>query len=352
MSRTFPLPTHLICESGAFEKLQTSDLYPELTERSVTVISGKGPTCRITERIVAKLKLRPSRFTHLLCTDNTLQTIGPLEAEVRRHSTEVIIGIGGGTVLDVVKWIGWKTALPCMLVPTALSNDAVCSPVASIRVTPKGKLSIMVGMPWAVVIDLDIAALSPPRLFASGAGELLSNITALEDWQLAHRVKKEKIDPFAFMLANQAAQSFIHADGESRISPASLLRITAEALIMSGIAMAVAGSSRPCSGSEHLISHALDLISGGKALHGEQVALAALISEHLQGKGDPGSSLRPLFKRFRLPTHYAELGYSKEEMIAAIRQAPSLRNRYTILHEAKLTPGQIGSLLDDVFPSL
>jgi glycerol-1-phosphate dehydrogenase [NAD(P)+] len=212
------------------------------------------------------------------------------------------------------------------------------------------RISIKVRMPWAVVIDLDIAARSPGRFFSSGIGDLLSNKTALFDWQLAHQVRNEKINAFACLIANNATEAFLNAVNQKNISRSALLQVAAESLIMSGIAMSIAGTSRPCSGSEHLICHALDHYCGGKALHGEQVAVGLLISEYLQGNHNSEKNMRQYFKRFGLPTHYEELGYTKDEMILAIQKAPAIRNRYTILNEKLLTTKQINHVLDEVFP--
>lgn len=350
MSNKMGLPTHLIYEPKAFERLYGSEIFDSLANRRVVVISGKGATRKISEQLILAMKLQPAQMKAVYCTDNTLRTIDELEIEIRLEYAEVIIGVGGGKVLDVSKVVGTRMNVPVILVPTALSCDAVCSPVASIRVNKIKSISIEVGMPWAVVIDLDIVAGSPRRLFCAGIGDLLSNKTALVDWKLAHQVNKEKIDTVSCMIANNAVDIFLNTVNQNNISRSALLQMTVESLIMSGIAMAIAGSSRPCSGSEHLISHALDNYCGGKALHGEQVAVAMLISEYLQGGHNSENNMRQHFKRLGLPTHYKEIGYTKDEMCLAIQKAPSIRNRYTILNEMELKTKQINYILDEVFP--
>ncbi|MEW9702155.1 iron-containing alcohol dehydrogenase family protein [Paenibacillus sp. SI8] len=350
MYKKVELPTHLIYESQAFERLKGSELWEALAQRRVVVIRGIGPTRQISEQLITTLQLCSSQVRALFCADNTLRTIDALEFEAHMFLAEMVIGVGGGKVLDVCKVVGMRVKAPVVLVPTALSSDAICSPVASIRVSATKGTSIEVGMPWAVVIDLDIIAHSPKRLFISGIGDLLSNKSALFDWKLAHQVKKENINAFACLTANQATEAFLNTANQENISSSSLLQVTAESLIMSGLAMAIAGTSRPCSGSEHLISHALDNYCGGKALHGEQVAVGLLFTEYVQGTSDTEHNMRQYYGRFGLPTHYAELGYSKDEMISAIQRAPTLRNRYTILNQMDLTAAHIGDVLDEVFP--
>ncbi|RFU68759.1 iron-containing alcohol dehydrogenase [Peribacillus saganii] len=343
-------PTHLICEPKAFELLPCSEIVETLAERRVTVITGNGPTRQIGEQVTTALKLQPSQLSALYCKDNMLRTVDQIEMEAQKGFAEIIIGVGGGKVLDVSKVVGTRMNLPVILVPTALSSDAICSPVASIRVDQIKSLSIEVKMPWAVVIDLDIVARSPARLFSSGIGDLLSNKTALADWKLAHKVKNEKMNAFACMIANNSTDAFLNKLTQKNIDSKILLQVASESLIMSGIAMAVAGTSRPCSGSEHLISHALDYYCGGKALHGEQVAIGVLISEYLQGYQNSEYSLRQYYKRLGLPLHYKKLGYTKEEICLAVQKAPTIRNRYTILNETDLTTKKINLVLDEIFP--
>lgn len=350
MSNKMELPTYLIYEHKAFERLYGSEIVEALADRRVVVISGSGSTRKISEQLIVELKLQPAQLKALYCEDNTLWTIDGLEIESRLENAELIIGVGGGKVLDVSKVVGTRMNVPVMLVPTALSCDAVCSPVASVRVNQTKSISIEVGMPWAVVIDLDIVDCSPRRLFCSGIGDLLSNKTALVDWKLAHQVKKEKMNAVSCLIANNAVDTFLNTVNQNNISRETLLQVTVESLIMSGIAMAIAGSSRPCSGSEHLISHALDNYCGGKALHGEQVAVGMLISEYLQGDHKSENNMRQHFKQLGLPTHYKELGYTKDEMCLAIHKAPTIRNRYTVLNEIELTTKQINYVLDEVFP--
>ncbi|QYR22811.1 iron-containing alcohol dehydrogenase family protein [Paenibacillus sp. sptzw28] len=351
MAKKVELPTHLIYESRAFLRLQESGILGSLSERRLVVVSGMGPTRKISEQLIAGTKLQPAQIKALYCTENTIRIIDELEIRANMEFAEMIIGVGGGRILDVSKAVGKRMNIPVMLVPTSLSCDAICSPVASIRVNPAKSVSIKVDMPWAVVIDSDIIAGAPGRLIRSGIGDLLSNKTALEDWKLANKAKNETISGAACMMANHAVEAFLNTVNRNKSDRAALLHITAESLIMSGMAMAVAGTSRPCSGSEHLISHALDNYCGGKAFHGEQVAIGLLISEYLQGKYNAEDNMRQYFNRLGLPTHYRQLGYTKDEMVLAVQKSPAIRNRYTILNETELTSRHIGHVLETVFPS-
>ncbi|WP_188433122.1 iron-containing alcohol dehydrogenase family protein [Kroppenstedtia guangzhouensis] len=343
------IPVQLIIEHKAIPHLYKTQVYEWIKNQKVALVSGSGKTRAVTHEIMEVISGQASRIQVMSCENNTLDTINELERLVLEDPPDIIFGVGGGKALDVSKVVGTRSNVPVVLFPTAISSDAICSPVAVIKMLNKST-SIGVKMPQGVVIDLDLLASSPPRLMSAGIGDLLSNKSALFDWRLAHNAGEEEMNTFANLMANNAVDSFLNLVNRSGVNSSRLIKGAAESLIMSGIAMSIAGSSRPCSGSEHLISHALDYHCGGKALHGEQVALGVLVSEYLQGKREQVEKLAPVYEKLGLPAHYEDLGYTREEMHRAIRKAPSMRNRYTILNEFELTDEFIDKILDEVYP--
>ncbi|MFD1396100.1 iron-containing alcohol dehydrogenase family protein [Kroppenstedtia eburnea] len=343
------IPVQLIIEHKAIPHLYKTEVYEWIKEKKVALVSGSGKTRAVTHDIVEVISGQASRIQVMSCENNSLDTINELERMVLEDPPDIIFGVGGGKALDVSKVVGTRSNVPVVLFPTAISSDAICSPVAVIKMLNKST-SIGVKMPQGVVIDLDLLASSPPRLMSAGIGDLLSNKSALFDWRLAHAAGKEEMNTFANLMANNAVDSFLNLINRPEVDSSRMIKGAAESLIMSGIAMSIAGSSRPCSGSEHLISHALDYHCGGKALHGEQVALGVLFSEYLQGQREQVEKLGPIYEKLGLPAHYEDLGYTREEMHRAIRKAPSMRNRYTILNEFELTDESIDQILDEVYP--
>ena len=113
------------------------------------------------------------------------------------------------------------------------------------------------------------------------------------------------------------------------------IRILLEALISCGVAMSIAGSSRPCSGSEHLFSHALDMVKSSKAMHGEQCGVGAIIMAQLYGAN--WKRLRDTLRNLGAPTTAAELGVTNDDIIKALELAATIRpDRYTILQKLNL----------------
>ena len=158
------------------------------------------------------------------------------------------------------------SGLPMVAVATSLAHDGIASPVASLEEGGR-KGSYGVQMPLALVVDLDYVRRSEPGMRRSGIGDAISNLAAIADWRLAGRERGEPVDGLAVTFAQTAAKAILHrTDG---IDDEDFLVALAEALVLSGIAMATAGSSRPCSGGDHEILHAIDHLFPGTARHGE-----------------------------------------------------------------------------------
>jgi glycerol-1-phosphate dehydrogenase [NAD(P)+] len=177
---------------------------------------------------------------------------------------------------------------------------------------------------------------APFRLLASGCADVVSNVTAVLDWKLAQRLRNEEFSSTAATLAEYAAQEI--ADHAPLIKPnlEESVWIAIRPMIVAGIAMSVAGSSRPCSGSEHLFSHALDRAARRPALHGEQCGVGAVMMMYLHG-GD-WRRLRTALHAIGAPTTARELGVSPEEVIESLVLAHRVRpERYTILGDNGLS---------------
>lgn len=245
------------------------------------------------------------------------------------------VGAGGGSVIDVAKLAAFEHGPEFISVPTSASHDGICSGRASIKET-QGSVSKEAKPPIAIVADTAIIAKAPFRMMASGCADVISNITAVKDWELAHRLKAEEFSTFAAVLAKSGADLIL--DNIEVLKPGieEAAWVVTKSLIVSGVSMAVAGSSRPASGAEHLFSHALDRIAPGKAMHGEQVGVGSILTMYLHG-GD-WKKIRDALRAIGCPTTAKELGISKAKILEALTTCHTLRpERYTILGESGLT---------------
>jgi glycerol-1-phosphate dehydrogenase [NAD(P)+] len=267
--------------------------------------------------------------------DASLASAGELQAVLGERGYDAVVGIGGGRTLDVAKYAATRAALPMVAVATNLAHDGLCSPVASLE-HPHGKGSYGVALPLAVVVDLDYVRNAPPMLVRAGVGDVVSNLSAIEDWLLAARERGEPVDGLATAFARTAGEAILHRTDS--IESDDFLIALAEALVLSGMAMSVAGTSRPCSGACHEIVHAVDLLFPGVSNHGELAGVGALFATFLRGDRARFGEIAACLARHRLGRTPSDLGLSEEQFAQAVTAAPGTRpDRYTILEHLSLS---------------
>lgn len=275
-------------------------------------------------------------------TETEVEAIFQMAVELP-STVEAIVAIGGGKAIDIGKYLAFLKRLPLFSVPTAVSNDGFCSPMASLTVRGK-KTSFRVELPQAVIVDTEVLQKAPAKFLYSGMGDLFCKITSVYDWKLAYRRTKEPVNDFAANMARSAADTFLYYD-EKRLDNPDFLRVIATSLMMSGIAMEVARSSRPASGSEHLISHAYDKVAEKPSLHGLQVGVASYAVSLLQEKTEP--LIRKAIEESGFLAFMRENPLSLETFREAIKLAPQMKeNYYTILSE-KGSVEKLLSLLEE-----
>ena len=258
------------------------------------------------------------------------------------RKTDALVAIGGGMAVDYAKYAGFLTGKPVIAVPTALSNDGFASPGASLRVAGR-RVSCPARLPFGVVLDTAVIATSPARFTFSGIGDMLTKYSAVADWKLAYWETGEQVNDFAVLIALQSVENLVNYPNKS-IADLEFLKLMAGALVMSGVSMEVSGSSRPASGSEHLISHAYDQLATRPSMHGIQVGVACLGTMWLQENPKLEKVLEVMAESGFI--HYAkENPLDRAAFVQAIRLAPSIKDQYfTILSP----PGNVEKLVDFV----
>lgn len=245
---------------------------------------------------------------------------------------QMVVGIGGGKVIDAAKYAAYLRKLPFLSVPTSASSDGFSSASASLLVNGR-RTSVPARLAYGIVADTEVIRSAPEKFLFSGIGDLVSKITALYDWVYEDRMGYTVLNDFAVMIAKKAVNSFVRTPFES-IRDELFLRELLDSLAMSGIANEIAGSSAPTSGSEHLISHALDKLLETPELHGIQVGVATYlmsrVQEHRYHRVDT------IFTQTGFWKHVSTLGLKREDFERAIDLAPSIKpHRHTYLHEER-----------------
>ncbi|MEO9294040.1 MAG: NAD(P)-dependent glycerol-1-phosphate dehydrogenase [Nitrososphaera sp.] len=302
---------------------------------TVAVITGSIVKKRAGKACSESLKkaLLSSRW-HIVA-DASMDTVGKLYNKISKDAPDFIIGFGGGRSVDVAKMTAFRLGRPFLSVPTSASHDGISSPFVSVRGTDKPH-SVKANTPLGVLADTHLLSQAPPRLLAGGCGDLVAKITAVKDWELARDDIGEYFGSYAANLAYMSAKIILDESDKLKSRDSFGIRTIVEALISAGVAACIAGSSRPCSGAEHLFSHALEYVAGRDCgLHGERVGLGTIMMAKLHGL-DWEKVARTL-ENVGAPTKARQIGITDEQVVMALVKAQSLRpDRYTILSKIKM----------------
>ncbi|MFF5403642.1 MULTISPECIES: iron-containing alcohol dehydrogenase family protein [Streptomyces] len=343
LTRLIPSPVVVDIRPGALDDLGgvLADERISQSGRLAVAVSG-GSGARLRERIAPSLP----GATWYEVGGGTLDDAVRLAGEMKSGHYDAVVGLGGGKIIDCAKFAAARIGLPLVAVPTNLAHDGLCSPVATLD-NDAGRGSYGVPNPIAVVIDLDVIREAPARFVRAGIGDAISNVNAIADWELSHRVNGEKIDGLAAAMARQAGEAVLRHPGG--IGDNDFLQVLAEALVLSGISMSISGDSRPSSGSCHEINHAFDLLFPKRAAaHGEQCGLGAAFAMYLRGAHEEAAHTAGVLRRHGLPVLPEEIGFTVDEFVRAVEFAPETRpGRYTILEHLDLKPNQIKDIYAD-----
>ncbi len=331
--KSMVFPRHVLVGNNAIAQLGETIADLELESPGIIVVDET--TRRLVGPAVEK-SLRKAGFAPTFYVSNgpTHKSVAAAVRAGKKIDAAWYIGAGGGSVIDVAKLAAFEHGPAWISVPTSASHDGICSGRASIKETT-GSSSIDAKPPAAIVADTKIISQAPFRMLAAGCADVISNLTAVLDYELAHRLKGEEYSSFAAVLARTAAEQIMENTQIIRPGIEQASWLVVKSLVVSGVSMAVAGTSRPASGAEHLFGHAIDRIAPGP-MHGEVVGVGSILMMHLHG-GD-WESIRGALGDIGAPTNAKELGVPAKKMIEALTTCHKLRpDRYTILGESGLT---------------
>ena len=333
MSHTMELPRQIVVGENNIEEVGEFLHGLSPNSKKISIISGKNVKKIFGQQIDSSLKGSKINAIWHLASSNLVNDTKQIQKKVKNAKTDLIIGIGGGRSVDIAKLCSFNLRRPFVSIPTSASHDGIASPFVSVR--GEKPHSLVATAPLGVFVDVNVIKGAPKKLLASGCGDLMAKVTAVKDWQLGRDKKGEYYGRYSADLASMSAKILIESS-PSFSKKGIDARIIVEALISAGVASCIAGSSRPCSGAEHLFSHAVDHLEFGVGLHGEKVGIGAIMISKLQGQD--WKKIVKTLKNVGAPTTAKEIGLKPKVLAKALTIAQSLRpERYTILSEKKIT---------------
>jgi len=327
------LPRIILEEGNAIKK--AAEVCKKLNLGGKALLATGSLTYKIAGKTVErKLKNEFSCITGIVKSADAAE-VKRLGEIIKKRDVSFCVAVGGGKTIDVCKLAAHNAEIDFISIPTTAAHDGIASPRASIKHN-KSTASLRARAPLGVIADINIIRSAPYRFLASGCADVIAKITAVKDWELAREKNSESFSEYAAALAQMSAQIVLTSPQKIREKSEEGVKNAVKALISCGVAISIAGSSRPASGSEHKFSHALDAIAPVPALHGEQCGVGTVMMAKLQGID--WERIRNFLQAIGAPSNARELGVEDKYIVKALVKAREIRKeRYTILDEVNLT---------------
>lgn len=278
---TVPLK-HVIIGQNAEEEIPPILDREKLGKRGLIVCDDN--TWELAGRHIFEM-LSVNGYNIKVCTLTQKPMVKPDESAITQillefePSMDFLIAVGSGTINDLTRFISHRTGKPYIVFATAPSMDGYASTVSPLLINGFKRTYITVH-PLAIIADINILCSAPAEMILAGFGDILGKVTSLADWQLGVIVEQESLCPVAKNMVQSALEEVISKASQIAHKKPEGIQALMEALILSGVAMMLVGNSRPASGSEHHISHYLEMkyFMEGRLplLHGTKVGMAVL----------------------------------------------------------------------------
>ncbi len=201
-----------------------------------------------------------------------------------------IVALGSGVLNDLAKVFAHAEKLPSLVIATAPSMDGYASDSASM-IRDRVKVSLYNACPQVILADTRVLKDAPLRLLQAGLGDMLAKYVSVCEWRISNLVTGEYYCENIAGLVRKSLKKIVDNVEGLKNREESAVEAVAEGLVLSGIAMAFAGISRPASGLEHYFSHLFEMMSLERGtpveLHGIQVGIGTLLTlqiwEYLKG---------------------------------------------------------------------
>ena len=172
---------------------------------------------------------------------------------------QIIVGIGAGVIQDLCKYVANFAEIPYIIVATAPSMDGYASTGAAMILSGM-KESVKSNLPKAIIADTEVLKNAPFEMIQAGYGDIIGKYSALCDWKLSNLINGEYFCEYIYDITYKMiektvalAEGIVKRDEES-------IKTLMDALVVVGIMMSFAGSSRPASGAEHHFSHFFEIV--------------------------------------------------------------------------------------------
>lgn len=339
--------------------LKTAEILKDY--KRIFMVADKN-TYEIAGKTVEKLLKEAGILSHICIIDSpelpTSTNIGKVLIEAGRdreiydieafsNNPDYILAVGSGSVNDICRMVSYRLGIEYGVVGTAPSMDGYVSVVAPLLVGNR-KIVYTCSVARHIIIDLNICANAPYELLLAGVGDMIGKFVAILDWELSTMITGEYYCKKVADMVIEATEKCVEVSRNLKDRDVNTIKNIIDGLILSGLGIAYTGSSRPASGTEHMVGQTWEImdVEKGKVPHlhgievGEATFMAIVMFKKLYAETDdikiksliekyiPAfNSVLELQKLIKIPFTVTD----KDKFIEGIMRGRTFRERYTLL---------------------
>lgn len=339
--------------------LKTAEILKDY--KRIFVVADKN-TYQIAGKIVENLLKEKGIYSHTCIIDTpelpTNANVGKvlIEAGVDRKTYDIeafssnpdyILAVGSGSVNDICRMVSYRLGIEYGVVGTAPSMDGYVSVVAPLIVGDR-KIVYTCSVARHIIIDLNICSNAPYELLLAGVGDMIGKYIAILDWEISNMITGEYYCEKVANMVLEATGKCVEVSKKLEERSTATIKEIIDGLILSGLGIAYTGSSRPASGTEHMVGQTWEImdIEKGKVPHlhgievGEATFMAIVMFKRLYRETDDLNiksliekyipafdTILELQKNIKIPFTVTD----KDKFVEGVMRGRTFRERYTLL---------------------
>ena len=254
------------------------------------------------------------------CNDDDAKALAKLALS---GGYDVIVGVGGGVIMDFAKMVAHFAALPIINVPTSSATCAAYTPL-SVRYTKEGRT---VGSFHhesevnAVLVDTAIIATEPPRLLLAGVFDAMAKFL-----EIKHRYHEEDTEyplglDFAYALSKRSYKDLVQktetalCDMQNGKLSEAVEQVIFDTIAVTGVISGIARGSNQCALAHKFYENTRVLFSkeSKEYLHGELVGVGLILQNRYNDEDDRNEEIASLMKKYNMPNRISDVGISSSD---------------------------------------
>ena len=256
------------------------------------------------------------------------KNINKIDEFIKKNNTiSSVVSYGGGSTIDIGKYIANKLGIDFICIPTMLSTNSYATDKVAL-IKENKKITLNAKIPDKIIIDNELLNLSKDENIY-GLADVFSIYTALYDWKIAEKDILEKIDDNIYNMAEKLFKEVLEFVNNNELKDISENNIKLFQFIgTAGYITNLYGTGRPESGSEHILAKEIE--KRVNIPHGISVSVGIIIMSIIQEQYN--NNIVKSIMKLGILDKGKSYGLNLKTIADSLNNVKQRKDRYTIIN--------------------